>query len=110
MAVTEGEKPTPNPEAPAPAAKSAVDATKDVGPGPPLFGSLVPGFLPILSAAYPFRTQCSFQDWLSLRVRPRSRHQVSAAIPHMGRSYARSPICDLRPLHALGLHSRLEAE
>jgi cytochrome b6-f complex iron-sulfur subunit len=31
MAVTEGEKPTPNPEAPAPAAKSAADATKYVG-------------------------------------------------------------------------------
>ncbi len=31
MAVTEGEKPTPNPEAPAPTAKSAVDATKYVG-------------------------------------------------------------------------------
>ena len=73
-------------------------------------GGMVPRVLPFFSAAHSFRAQHRFQDWLSLGIRAGRRYQVSAEIPHLGRSHARPRVRDLRALHAPGLHSGLEAQ
>src|SRR5580700_10405587 len=117
MAEPEGGKPNPNPEAAKPAAPAAVDATKYVGTPAAGVGRrdrvsdrVVPRFLSIFSSPHFVRAQHGFQDWLPVRVRPGSRHQVSAEIPRLGRSYSGPRIRDLCALHASGLHAGLEAE
>src|SRR5260370_7991227 len=65
--------------------------------------------LALLPPAHALRTSHRLQNRLSLRLCSRRGHQVAAEISHLGRPHARPRLRHLRPLHASGLHARLES-
>ena len=60
-------------------------------------------------AFFKFFLPRSFQDRLRLGLRVGRGYKVAAEISHLGGPHAGSRVCHLRPLHALGLHARLES-